>query len=46
MDPKTISNFREFAVMFAEADTNADGRIDFQEFSAMMILPALTRTFA
>lgn len=27
----------EFAVMFAEADTNQDGRIDFQEFSAMML---------
>ena len=36
-----ISNFfdifREFAVMFAQADKNEDGQIDFEEFSAMMI---------
>merc|ERR1711962_1145362 len=28
---------REFSVMFAEADLNKDGRIDFEEFSAMML---------
>jgi len=27
----------EFDVMFAEADKNDDGKIDFDEFSAMMI---------
>jgi len=27
----------EFTVMFAEADLNKDGRIDFEEFSAMML---------
>ena len=31
--------FREFAAMFTEADKNNDGRIDFEEFSAMMIPP-------
>ena len=30
--------------MFAEADKNDDGRIDFEEFSAMMILSVVTST--
>ena len=29
--------FREFACMFEEADKNQDGRIDFEEFQAMML---------
>ena len=28
---------REFACMFEEADKNQDGRIDFEEFQAMML---------
>ena len=28
---------REFAYMFEEADKNQDGRIDFEEFQAMML---------
>ena len=31
--------FREFDLMFLEADQNNDGKIDFDEFVAMM-LPA------
>ena len=31
--------FREFDLMFVEADQNNDGKIDFDEFVAMM-LPA------
>lgn len=33
---------REFAVMFAEADTNKNGRIDFDEFVDMMLPGAST----
>jgi hypothetical protein len=29
--------FREFALMFAEADRNKNGRIDFEEFVEMML---------
>jgi len=35
----------EFSVMFAEGDKNDDGRIDFEEFSAMMIPPVLDKSF-
>ena len=34
-------NSREFEVMFSEADKNDDGKIDFDEFVAMM-LPTAT----
>jgi len=37
-DDKSVY-FREFDLMFLEADRNNDGRIDFDEFVAMM-LPA------
>ena len=37
--------FREFAVMFAEADKNKNGRIDFDEFVDMM-LPSANETAA
>ena len=36
--------FREFALMFAEADTNKNGRIDFDEFVNMMLPSANTIT--
>merc|ERR1711872_236646 len=35
----------EFSVMFAEGDKNEDGRIDFDEFSAMMIPPVPDKAF-
>ncbi len=42
-NPSTLylfsSHSREFEVMFSEADKNDDGKIDFDEFVAMM-LPA------
>ena len=31
--------------MFAEGDKNDDGRIDFEEFSAMMVPPVPAKTF-
>ena len=31
--------------MFTEADKNDDGKIDFDEFSAMMIPPVWTNTY-
>ena len=34
--------FREFAVMFAEADKNRNGKIDFDEFVDMMLPGANT----
>ena len=37
--PKGCAVFREFDLMFLEADQNNDGKIDFDEFVAMM-LPA------
>ena len=37
-DDKSVY-FREFDLMFLEADRNNDGKIDFDEFVAMM-LPA------
>ena len=37
--PNGCAMFREFDLMFLEADQNNDGKIDFDEFVAMM-LPA------
>ena len=42
--PKKSFFGREFAMMFAEADKNKNGRIDFDEFVDMMLPSANTIT--